>query len=70
MLKALRSDAPGVWHEVSIGLWPHEKYDGTVFRETHDENRMEEVGSRVWHFDGNTIPDFKGIYEENTATPA
>jgi ATPase subunit of ABC transporter with duplicated ATPase domains len=25
---------------------------------------MEEVGTRVWHFEGGTIQDFKGSYEE------
>ena len=25
---------------------------------------MEEVGTRVWQFDGNTIHDFKGTYED------
>jgi len=28
---------------------------------------MEEVGTRVWHFDGGRIVDFKGTYEEYTA---
>jgi hypothetical protein len=25
---------------------------------------MEEVGTRVWHFEGGRIVDFKGTYEE------
>jgi energy-coupling factor transporter ATP-binding protein EcfA2 len=41
-----------------------QKYEGTVFLVTHDEDLMEEVGTRVWHFDGRTIQDFKGTYEE------
>ena len=45
-----------------------QKYDGTVFLVTHDEDLMEEVGTRVWHFDGKTIQDFKGTYEEYAAT--
>ena len=45
-----------------------QKYEGTVFLVTHDEDLMEEVGTRVWHFDGKTIQDFKGTYEEYTAT--
>src|SRR3954471_13399211 len=45
-----------------------QKYDGTVFLVTHDEDLMEEVGTRVWHFDGKTIQDFKGTYEEYTAS--
>jgi ATPase subunit of ABC transporter with duplicated ATPase domains len=45
-----------------------QKYEGTVFLVTHDEDLMEEVGTRVWQFDGNTIHDFKGTYEEYTAS--
>jgi ATPase subunit of ABC transporter with duplicated ATPase domains len=47
-----------------------QKYDGTVLLVTHDEDLMEEVGTRVWHFDGRKIEDFKGTYEEYTATLA
>jgi len=47
-----------------------QKYEGTVFLVTHDEDLMEEVGTRVWHFDGKTIQDFKGTYEEYAATLA
>jgi len=46
-----------------------QKYEGTVFLVTHDQDLLEEVGTRVWHFDGNgTITDFKGAYEEYSAT--
>jgi ATPase subunit of ABC transporter with duplicated ATPase domains len=45
-----------------------QKYEGTVFLVTHDEDLMEEVGTRVWHFDGRTVQDFKGTYEEYTAS--
>jgi ATPase subunit of ABC transporter with duplicated ATPase domains len=45
-----------------------QKYEGTVFLVTHDEDLMEEVGTRVWHFDGGKIHDFKGTYEEYTAS--
>ena len=45
-----------------------QKYEGTVFLVTHDEDLMDEVGTRVWHFDGKTIQDFKGTYEEYTAS--
>jgi ATPase subunit of ABC transporter with duplicated ATPase domains len=44
-----------------------QKFDGTVFLVTHDQDLLEEVGTRVWHFDGKTIHDFKGTYEEYTA---
>jgi ATPase subunit of ABC transporter with duplicated ATPase domains len=47
-----------------------QKYEGTVFLVTHDEDLMEEVGTRVWHFDGRTIQDFKGTYEEYAASIA
>jgi len=45
-----------------------QKYDGTVFLVTHDEDLMDEVGTRVWHFDGGRIEDFKGTYEEYAAS--
>jgi len=45
-----------------------QKYEGTVFLVTHDEDLMDEVGTRIWHFDGKTIQDFKGTHEEYTAT--
>jgi ATPase subunit of ABC transporter with duplicated ATPase domains len=42
-----------------------QKYEGTIFLVTHDQDLIEEVGTRVWHFDGHgTIEDFKGTYEE------
>jgi ATPase subunit of ABC transporter with duplicated ATPase domains len=44
-----------------------QRYDGTVFLVTHDEDLMEEVGTRVWHFDHGTIKDFKGTYDEFVA---
>ena len=45
-----------------------QKYEGTVLLVTHDEDLMEEVGTRVWHFDGRRIEDFKGTYEEYAAS--
>jgi ATPase subunit of ABC transporter with duplicated ATPase domains len=44
-----------------------QKYEGTVFLVTHDQDLIEEVGTRVWHFDGHAIEDFKGSYEEYEA---
>ena len=41
-----------------------QKYEGTVLLVTHDEDLLEEVGSRVWHFEHGRITDFKGSYEE------
>jgi ATPase subunit of ABC transporter with duplicated ATPase domains len=47
-----------------------QRYVGTVLLVTHDQDLMEEVGTRVWHFDGRTITDFKGTYEEFAGTLA
>jgi len=48
-----------------------QKYAGTVLLVTHDQDLMEEVGTRVWHFTGHgKILDFKGTYEEFASTPA
>ena len=41
-----------------------QKYEGTVLLVTHDQDLMEEVGTRIWHFDGGKVTDFKGTYEE------
>jgi ATPase subunit of ABC transporter with duplicated ATPase domains len=40
-----------------------QKFDGTVFLVTHDQDLLEEVGTRVWHFDHGAIEDFKGTWE-------
>jgi ATPase subunit of ABC transporter with duplicated ATPase domains len=47
-----------------------QKYEGTIFLVTHDQDLLEEVGTRVWQFDRGRIVDFKGSYEEHTASPA
>jgi ATPase subunit of ABC transporter with duplicated ATPase domains len=47
-----------------------QKYEGTIFLVTHDQDLLEEVGTRVWQFDQGRIVDFKGSYEEHTAAPA
>jgi len=44
-----------------------QKFEGTVLLVTHDQDLIEEVGTRVWHFDGRRIADFKGTYEEYEA---
>jgi len=41
-----------------------QKFDGTLFLVTHDHDLLEEVATRIWHFDGKDIEDFKGAYEE------
>jgi ATPase subunit of ABC transporter with duplicated ATPase domains len=47
-----------------------QKYDGTLFLVTHDHDLLEEVATRIWHFDNNGIEDFKGAYEEYQAAYA
>jgi ATPase subunit of ABC transporter with duplicated ATPase domains len=47
-----------------------QKFEGTVLLVTHDQDLMEEVGTRVWHFDQGRIEDFKGAYEEYEASVA
>jgi ATPase subunit of ABC transporter with duplicated ATPase domains len=41
-----------------------QRYEGTVLLVTHDHDLIDEVGTRIWHFEGNAIEDFKGPYEE------
>jgi len=45
-----------------------QRFEGTVLLVTHDQDVMEEVGTRVWHLDGGAIHDFKGTYEEYAAS--
>jgi ATPase subunit of ABC transporter with duplicated ATPase domains len=47
-----------------------QKFDGTILLVTHDQDLLEEVGTRVWQFDGGRIVDFKGTYEELIGSPA
>src|SRR6266702_3302385 len=48
-----------------------QKYAGTVFLVTHDEDLIDEVATRVWHFEGDhQLTDFKGAYEEYQAVLA
>jgi ATPase subunit of ABC transporter with duplicated ATPase domains len=47
-----------------------QRFEGTVLIATHDEDVMEEVGTRVWHFEPGVVHDFKGTYEEYAATVA
>src|ERR1700728_131788 len=41
-----------------------QKYDGTVLLVTHDHDLVDEVATRIWHFDDREIEDFKGPYAE------
>ena len=47
-----------------------QRFEGTVLLVTHDQDLLEEVGTRVWRFDHGTIDDFKGSYEEFAGTLA
>ncbi|MDP1572376.1 MAG: ATP-binding cassette domain-containing protein [Vicinamibacterales bacterium] len=47
-----------------------QKFEGTVLLVTHDQDVMEEVGTRVWHFQHGQIHDFKGSYEDFASTAA
>ncbi len=45
-----------------------QRFEGTVFLVTHDEDLIEETATRIWHFEGGPnhfrITDHKGTYEE------
>ena len=47
-----------------------QRYEGTVFLVTHDQDLLEEVGTRVWQFDAGRIVDFRGSYEEHSESVA
>jgi ATPase subunit of ABC transporter with duplicated ATPase domains len=40
-----------------------QRYQGTVLLVTHDHDLIDEVATRIWHFDDHKIQDFKGTYE-------
>jgi ATPase subunit of ABC transporter with duplicated ATPase domains len=42
-----------------------QRFPGTVFLVTHDHDLIDEVATRIWHFESDQqITDFKGAYEE------
>jgi ATPase subunit of ABC transporter with duplicated ATPase domains len=47
-----------------------QRFEGTVLLVTHDQDLMEEVGTRVWLFEDARIEDFRGTYEEYAASLA
>jgi ATPase subunit of ABC transporter with duplicated ATPase domains len=47
-----------------------QKFEGTVLLVTHDHDLIDEVATRIWHFDGKAVEDFKGPYEEYQAATA
>jgi ATPase subunit of ABC transporter with duplicated ATPase domains len=45
-----------------------QRYQGTVLLVTHDHDLIDEVATRIWHFENDhKITDFKGSYEEYQA---
>jgi ATPase subunit of ABC transporter with duplicated ATPase domains len=41
-----------------------QRYEGTVLLVTHDHDLIDEVATRIWHFEHGAVEDFKGPYEE------
>lgn len=41
-----------------------QRYEGTLILVTHDHDVIDEVATRIWHFEQSHIDDFKGTYEE------
>ena len=41
-----------------------QNYDGTVLLVTHDHDVIDEVATRIWHFEGGHVEDFKGPYAD------
>ena len=42
-----------------------QRYQGTVVLATHDHDLIDEVATRIWHFENDhTLTDFKGSYAE------
>ena len=39
-----------------------QKYQGTVLLVTHDHDVIDEVATRIWHFENGRVEDFKGPY--------
>ena len=41
-----------------------QKYEGTVLLVTHDQDLIDEVATRIWHFEDHQVEDFRGAYAE------
>ena len=41
-----------------------QRYEGTVFLVTHDEDLIDEVATRIWRFEDGLIEDYRGTYSE------
>ena len=46
-----------------------QRYQGTVLLVTHDHDVIDEVATRIWHFESGRIEDFKGTYAEYMGNP-
>jgi hypothetical protein len=62
------------WREASVSRLANnalnialQKFEGSDFLVTHDQDLMEEVGTHVWRFEPGRILDFKGPWEEFAA---
>jgi ATPase subunit of ABC transporter with duplicated ATPase domains len=44
-----------------------QRYDGTVLLVTHDHDVVDEVATRIWHFEKGVVEDFQGPYSEYLA---
>jgi ATPase subunit of ABC transporter with duplicated ATPase domains len=47
-----------------------QKFEGTVFLVTHDEDLIDATATRIWHVTPDGVEDFKGSYEEYTSKAA
>ena len=48
-----------------------QRYQGTVLLASHDHDLVDEVATRIWHFESDhKLTDFKGAYEEYQAVTA
>ena len=48
-----------------------QRFQGTVLLVSHDHDLIDEVATRIWHFETNhSITDFKDTYEEYQAAVA
>src|SRR6185295_1337307 len=44
-----------------------QRYPGTLLLVTHDHDVIDEVATRIWHFEKGRIEDFKGPYSQYAA---
>jgi ATPase subunit of ABC transporter with duplicated ATPase domains len=44
-----------------------QKYIGTVLLVTHDHDMIDEVATRIWHFENGQVEDFQGAYADYLA---